>query len=140
MRLGLLSLIAVLAASPALADEPMSTAGATGAALPAADTAAQIEQWIADSPAARPEPEGPMLEAARKVHGEMGVSIGTGGYRSGYVVTHIPIGETGGATIALSKTDYGSLRGPILRGPERRVGYLAQPAGLAQPPLDGAFR
>src|SRR5688500_17452820 len=59
MRIASLSLIAALAAGPALADdEPMSTAGATQAAPPAAssDTAAQIEQWIADSPAAPPEP------------------------------------------------------------------------------------
>lgn len=116
MRVGLLSLIAVLAASPALADEPMSTAGATGPAPPAADTAAQIERWVADSPAARSDPEAPMVDEPRKVHGEMGVSVGTGGYRSGYLVTHIPIGEAGSATIALSKTDFGDRARPVFIG------------------------
>jgi hypothetical protein len=119
MRIASLSLIAALAAGPALADdEPMSTAGATQAAPPAAssDTAAQIEQWIADSPAAPPEPEARLAAEARKIHGEVGVSVGTGGYRSGYVVTHIPIGETGSATIALSKTDYGDRLRPVFIG------------------------
>lgn len=120
MRIGLLSLIVALAASPALADEPMSTAGATGAPPPvsAADTDAQIQRWLADSPAARaePEPEEVMAREARKIHGEVGVSVGTGGYRSGYVVTQIPIGETGSATIALSKTDYGSRMRPAYYG------------------------
>lgn len=119
MRIAPLALIAALAAGSALADEPMSTAGATSSPPPAsAETAAQIEQWIADSPAARPEPEpeARLAAEARRIHGEVGVSVVTGGYRSGYVVTHIPIGETGGATIALSKTDYGSRLQPVFIG------------------------
>ncbi len=43
----------------------------------------------------------------RTIHGSAGVSIGTGGYRSGYVSTEIPIGETGTLGLAYSQTDYG---------------------------------
>lgn len=120
MRTASLAFIAVLAAGPAFAaDEPMSTAGATGSAPPpAGGTATQIQQWIADSPAARPGPETEAMLAkeARKIHGEVGLTVGTAGYRSGYVVTHIPIGESGEATIALSKTDYGDRARPVFRG------------------------
>lgn len=121
----LLSLIAAVAAGPALADEAMSTAGATGAAPPpSVDTAAQIDRWIADSPAAQPAPasEPRLAEDARRVHGEVGVSVGTGGYRSGYVVTHIPIGGSGSATIALSKTDFGDRVRPVIVGHPGRLG------------------
>jgi hypothetical protein len=37
----------------------------------------------------------------------MGVSVGTGGYRSGYVSSLIPIGETGTLGVAVSQTDFG---------------------------------
>jgi hypothetical protein len=120
MRIATLSLFAALWATAAVAaDEPMSTAGAGSAPPASTETAAQIEQWIADSPTARPEPDLPLANGPRKIHGEVGVSVGTGGYRSGYVITHIPIGETGSATIALSKTDHGDRvrYGPIGYGP-----------------------
>ncbi|CAN7380447.1 hypothetical protein LJR164_002319 [Phenylobacterium sp. LjRoot164] len=114
----------VLTASVAQAQEAMSTAGATGvapseinlaAAEPAApaaaapktetlDTAEQIRRWLADSPAATtPEEaygEGVRLPRDRQIHGEVGVAVGTGGYRSGYITSVMPIGETG--TLALT--------------------------------------
>lgn len=83
----------------------------------------QVAAWLADSPpiervdggpldyAARPEldvngyPLG--LDGKRQMHGEAGVSVGTGGYRSGYVSSLIPIGETGTLGVAVSQTDYG---------------------------------
>lgn len=43
----------------------------------------------------------------RKLHGEAGVSIGTGGYKSAYVATLIPVGETGTLGLAYSQTDHG---------------------------------
>lgn len=43
----------------------------------------------------------------RTIHGGGGVSIGTGGYRSGYVYTLIPVGEDGTLGLAYSQTDYG---------------------------------
>lgn len=112
-----------LIAGVAQAQEAMSTAGATGiapseinlaAAEPAAaavtappaetlDTAEQIKRWLADSPAAGPEEtygEGVRLPRDRQIHGEVGVAVGTGGYRSGYINSVMPIGETG--TLALT--------------------------------------
>lgn len=43
----------------------------------------------------------------RQIHGEAGVSIGTGGYKSAFVATLIPVGETGTLGIAYSQTDHG---------------------------------
>ena len=111
----------VLTAGTAEAQEAMSTAGATGIApseinlaaaepaTPAAppaetlDTAEQIKRWLADSPAAGREEtygEGVRLPRDRQIHGEVGVAVGTGGYRSGYITSVMPIGETG--TLALT--------------------------------------
>lgn len=82
----------------------------------------QVAAWLAGSPpvergaggldyAARPalDVNGYPLDkdGKRQVHGEMGVSIGTGGYRSGYVSSLIPIGETGTLGVAVSQTDFG---------------------------------
>jgi hypothetical protein len=83
----------------------------------------QVAAWLSDSPpveridngpigyAARPAvdvngyPLGP--DGKRQIHGETGVSIGTGGYRNGYVSTLIPIGENSTLGVAVSQTDYG---------------------------------
>lgn len=113
-----------LAAGVAQAQEAMSTAGATGvapseidlaAAEPAApaatappaetlDTAEQIKRWLAESPAATTPDEGfgegVRLPRERKIHGEVGVAVGTGGYRSGYITSVMPLGENG--TLALT--------------------------------------
>jgi hypothetical protein len=82
----------------------------------------QVAAWLAGSPpversaggldyAARPalDVNGYPLDkdGKRQVHGEMGVSVGTGGYRSGYVSSLIPIGETGTLGVAVSQTDFG---------------------------------
>lgn len=131
MRILLLSLGLLLAGGPALAEEAIRTAGA-GSAPPSTDattTAAQIERWIATSPATEEDaadglPGG--AKEARKIHGEVGLGVGTGGYRSGYVITHIPIGETGSATIAFGKTDYGKRLAPVYGYPGY-PGYEATP-------------
>ncbi len=43
----------------------------------------------------------------RTIHGVAEVSVGTGGYRSAYVSSEIPIGENGTLGIAFSQTDFG---------------------------------
>ena len=79
-----------------------------------------LSAWMADAP---PVQGGPIdyapradldvngypldKDGKRQVHGEMGVSVGTGGYRSGYVSSLIPIGETGTLGVAVSQTDFG---------------------------------
>jgi len=47
-------------------------------------------------------------ETVRKIHGSAGVTVGTGGYRSAYVSTLIPIGETSTLGLAYSQTDHGN--------------------------------
>ncbi|WP_443749905.1 hypothetical protein [Asticcacaulis solisilvae] len=54
----------------------------------------------------------PQPDTKRQIHGGAGVSVGTGGYRSGYVYSLIPVGETGTLGIAVSQTDFGKNRVP----------------------------
>jgi len=90
-------------AAPALAEEAISTAGTGQAPSATAETAAQIDRWIADAPRLADD-ERPMLDQPRRIHGEVGVAVGTGGYRSGYVISHMPLGETGSLTLAIGQT------------------------------------
>ena len=46
-------------------------------------------------------------DGKRKIHGEMSVSVGTGGYRSAAASALIPVGESTTVGIAVSKTDFG---------------------------------
>ncbi len=132
--LAILALSAALAgpafAAPAPDDEIIATAqskpGAqalTATAPQAAPAAAPAkpmttQEQIAAFIAANPNPEiedGPRglvpadrdEDGKRKVHGSMGFSVGTGGYRSGYVSALIPVGESTTVGIAVSKTDCG---------------------------------
>jgi len=75
-------------------------------------TEEQIAAWLAASPPVRLDDEAPGVtghdvDAPRKMHGSAGVTLGTGGYRSAYVSTLIPIGETSILGIAVSQTDFG---------------------------------
>lgn len=117
----------MLGASPALAgdqDAPMPTAGASGS--PPMDTATQIERYLAD---AAGEGERPLIGDPddRKIHGEVSVSVGTGGYRSGYIAAQMPVGEAGSLALSYGRTDFGKTGGgylygdptsPCLRGPD----------------------
>jgi hypothetical protein len=47
-------------------------------------------------------------DADRQVHGEVGFTIGTGGYRSAYGTAVVPLEGEGVAIISLGKTDFGS--------------------------------
>lgn len=121
-----------LTAGVAQAQEAMSTAGATGvapseidlaAAEPAApaanapqretlDTAEQIKRWLAESPAATTTPDeaygdGVRLPRERKIHGEVGVAVGTGGYRSGYITSVMPLGENGALALTFGQEKNG---------------------------------
>lgn len=46
-------------------------------------------------------------DGKRKVHGSMGFSVGTGGYRSAYASALFPVGENTTVGLAVSKTDFG---------------------------------
>ena len=57
--------------------------------------------------------------ANRGVHGEVGVAVGTGGYRSVYGVAAIPLGDTGGLVLGYGRErgrSYGPYRGDLCRG------------------------
>ena len=56
-------------------------------------------------------------EGPRKIHGSMGVSVGTGGYRSAYASALIPVGENTTVGVAVSKTDFGRNGGWYGYGP-----------------------
>lgn len=46
----------------------------------------------------------------RRVHGEAGVSVGTGGYRSVFGTAVVPIAGEGAAIISFDATDFGTQR------------------------------
>jgi hypothetical protein len=118
------------AASPSGDDEVIATAQAktsakvlTAAApdaLTAVTTSAprplttqeQIAAFIAANAQAGDAPRGVLPvehdeDGRRKIHGSMGVSVGTGGYRSAYASALIPVGESTTIGVAVSKTDFG---------------------------------
>jgi len=108
--------LALLAASAALAlaapafatetDAPVATASATQA--PPTSTAEQIDAFIKSSPArverqnADDAVDGVVARDDRKPHGEVSVAVGTGGYRSVYARTDLPVGENGRVSIAVA--------------------------------------
>lgn len=61
-------------------------------------------------------------DGKRKIHGSMGVSVGTGGYRSAYATALIPVGETTTVGVAVSQTDFGK-RGGWYADPYYGGGY-----------------
>ena len=72
----------------------------------------QIAEFLATSPALESRDGLVGLGSAeqdtrRKIHGSAGVTVGTGGYRSAYVSTLIPIGEASTLGLAYSQTDHG---------------------------------
>jgi hypothetical protein len=99
------------AAKAEAAAKPASTQAQLLALQAAAQPAANIDRTAMD---VAPKPAGYEVNG-RTIHGGAGVSIGTGGYKSGYVYTLIPIGETGTLGLAYSQTDYGK-NGGLLYG------------------------
>ena len=94
-------------------------------------TEEQVAAWTARSPKiSRSDDQDDALwpaddvnqdsSAKRQVHGVASVTVGTGGYRSAYVSSLIPLGESGTLGIAVSQTDYGKNGG---------FGYYGDPYG-----------
>jgi hypothetical protein len=107
-RVSVLAASLAFLAGPALAADPASSSGAP-VSTASQSTDAKIAHWLDDgakAPDAR-EPDGPGAddpapEPDRKIHGEVGAAIGSGGYRSAYGVAVIPIGKSSSATVAVS--------------------------------------
>ena len=102
----------------ALAPAPAAAAQAALAA-PASESERrlspqQIEAVLAEAARKREasERQGPPIgEAApRSIHGEVGVSIGTGGHREVFGTAIAPIGDDGAAAISLDFLDLGKRR------------------------------
>ncbi|WP_374347640.1 hypothetical protein [Phenylobacterium sp.] len=126
---------ALAAGDPAIAEEVIATGQAAAEApKPAAsDAAAQIDAWIKTAPPVKLDDEGPdgvtPGREPRKMHGEVGVTVGSGGYRSAYAVSVIPVGETGTVSLAVSKSQggrfYGGPGGRPFNGGDRSSVALA---------------
>lgn len=111
------------------ADAPVSTASAVSS-YP--DTEAQIRDYLASSPVIRTPADrfygdGPLEtldeDGKRKIHGEVSVGVGTGGYRSGAVSAVIPIGEDSTLALSFRKTDFGKGGGYFHEGYAPGYGY-----------------
>lgn len=135
-----LALLAALIAAPALAaepDAPVATAPpASGATAPAVSTAQQIDDFIKTTPmpdARRDDAlDGVVPRDDGKPHGEISVGVGTGGYRSVYGRTEIPVGKNGRVSLAFEDTKggyYGYGRRGYYGGP-----YAGGPLGIAGGP------
>lgn len=110
--LAFLAMTILLAAGAAQAQEAMSTAGASGAP-PANETSRQISDWIAASPTAREQEQGVLSGLTgpdRQIHGEIGLAVGTNGYRSGYVTSVMPLGDSGSLMLSLGQEKNGYYR------------------------------
>jgi len=158
--------VSLFAAAPAVAaadgdDEVIATAQATpslealnavaktapAAASPTVSrpltTQEQIAAFIAETPVPHYD-DGPrgLIPAdrdengKRKVHGSMGVSVGTGGYRSAYASALFPVGESATVGVAVSKTDFGKNGGfyadPYYGGGYGGYGYGRSRGGSRQ--------
>lgn len=106
-----------------------ATAQATATPSRPLTTQEQIAAFIAASPAPQIDDDHRGLVPAdrdedgkRKIHGSMGVSVGTGGYRSAYATALIPVGETTTVGVAVSQTNFGK-RGGFYADPYYGGGY-----------------
>lgn len=101
------AVLATLVAAPALAEDGPQATAAPASAPGVAD---QIAEFLRTSPAARIDDDGVQGVTPRddrKVHGEVSVGVGTGGYRSLYMRSDMPVGETGRVSVAIEDTRYG---------------------------------
>jgi hypothetical protein len=97
------------AEAEAIATAPPATSGAPPGAA-AASVAEQIDTYLKTSPAVALPKDGASGvvsgDEPRKVHGVVDVAVGTGGYRSAFVQSDIPVGKTGTLSIAVGETRF----------------------------------
>jgi len=128
-----LVLLAVLAASPALAaDEPVATAPTAAQSTAAPPSVAdQIDAYLKTSPALEvrdgQDVDGVVPREDRKVHGVVSVGVGTGGYRSVYMQAEAPLGDNGRVSLAFEDTRFGRSHGRVYRGGAFEPGSLGLP-------------
>jgi hypothetical protein len=147
-RAAFVALAAGLIAGPALAQ----TAPAADPAAPVATadksvTDAQIRAWINDTPppSATDPHDGVVVDKPLppQIHGEAGVTFGSGGYRSVYATTIMPLGDNAVLGVAASDTHFGNNRSGWNRaGGNRQTLGLSLAAGdpHAAGPPDGCLQ
>jgi hypothetical protein len=115
-------LIRSLCCAAALLSSSIAAAGDKAASVPGEIRLSDAEkEKVLEAAAAsnRPVPSVSAPVAAeedgepRQVHGEVGVSVGTGGYRSAYGTAIVPLRKEGVAIISVQSTDFGS-RAPYI--------------------------
>lgn len=72
---------------------------------------AEIDQVLDTAARKRETTEELSDKPGREIHGEVGVAIGTGGYRSVYGTALVPILSDGVAILSFESTDFGKQRG-----------------------------
>jgi hypothetical protein len=127
--------IALAIGTAAQASEPAPAAGPPAPTLYGLTEAEKSQ--VLESASRRPDADNPALLPAlpqdRRMHGEVGAMIGTGGARGVYGIVGVPLGETGSATFAFSET---RLPGFFGYGPSDRRGFTAGASfgsGLSRP-------
>jgi hypothetical protein len=117
LRFLLLAVSAAMIAGGAYAEDgPVSTASQS--------TDANLANWLKDAPPVEQtgqedvQRDAAPIQPDRKIHGEVGAAIGSGGYRSAYGIVNIPIGKNADATIAVSSghADFRASRWGVGRG------------------------
>ena len=103
---------AAVQAAPIVTSAPAAPAPASLSSSAAPDTtASQIAAWIGPNgegnSAGVPGVVSAMPQRDRAIHGEVGASIGSGGYRSGYAIANMPIGRNSDVTVAIADQHLG---------------------------------
>ena len=103
LRPSFLSAIAILAPSAAYA-------AAEPAPLPLEFRLSreEIDKVLEEAARKREHPQPSAENPKRQVHGEVGFSVGTGGYRSAYGTAIVPFADDGFAIFSLDTSDFGS--------------------------------
>ncbi len=113
--------------TPFVAKHPASGRDAAERAAGPMTANAQIDAYLRASPTT-PWEDAEALDRqedrpARQIHGQVGVAVGTGGYRSAYVQSDIPVGRDGNLSIFVQETQFGRGHG---HGYDSGYGYGAQ--------------
>ena len=93
----------------------LMAAAAPAAAAPAPAqrlSDAEVARVLDEAARKREAAEAAAPERKRIVEGEVGVEVGSGGYRSVYGSAFVPIGEEGGAMLTFSNQSGGDYYGP----------------------------
>ncbi len=110
--LALAAAFALAGSARAAEPEVVTTGSATDAPPSVAD---QIDTYLKTSPAAKLPSDGAAGVTSgsepRKIHGMVDVAVGSGGYRSAYVQTEVPVGKNGTASFAFGQTQFGNRYG-----------------------------